>query len=107
MKGAQEGGVGGFFMGLGKGIGGAVFKPAAGEISPPHQKCPVKMLTSTGALNVPASALKGIYEEIQSARGLSERDQKFAAQIKQGEEEWEMCSVDERAAILGMWYDDV
>ncbi len=31
VKGAQEGGVGGFFMGLGKGIGGAVCKPAAGK----------------------------------------------------------------------------
>jgi hypothetical protein len=36
VKGAQEGGVGGFFMGLGKGIGGAVFKPAAGKISFPR-----------------------------------------------------------------------
>jgi hypothetical protein len=31
MKGAQEGGFMGGLMGFGKGLGGAVFKPAAGK----------------------------------------------------------------------------
>jgi len=31
MKGAQEGGLVGGLMGFGKGLGGAVFKPAAGK----------------------------------------------------------------------------
>jgi len=56
---------------------------------------------------VPASAFRGIYEEVQSARRSSEQDQTFKQQIAQGQEEWEMCSLDERAAILGMWYEDV
>jgi hypothetical protein len=34
MKGAEEGGFMGGLMGFGKGVGGAVFKPAAG--SHPH-----------------------------------------------------------------------
>lgn len=31
MNGAKTGGVGGFFAGLGKGLGGVVCKPAAGS----------------------------------------------------------------------------
>ena len=31
MKGAQEGGLMGGLVGFGKGVGGAVFKPAAGK----------------------------------------------------------------------------
>jgi hypothetical protein len=88
MKGARESGIGGFLTGLGKGIGGAIFKPAA------------------GAVGVPAYAFKGIYEEIQSARGLSPEDQLKAKQVAQGQKEWEMCTVDERADILGKWYYD-
>ena len=37
MKGAQEGGFMGGLIGFGKGIGGAVFKPAAGKSSPPSR----------------------------------------------------------------------
>jgi hypothetical protein len=33
MKGAEEGGFMGGLMGFGKGVGGAVFKPAAGSYS--------------------------------------------------------------------------
>lgn len=85
-KGAEEGGVGGFFMGLGKGIGGAVFKPVA------------------GAVGLPAYAFTGVYEEIANLAGGSEEDKARAERIKQGNEEWEMCTVEERQAILGMWY---
>lgn len=31
MNGAKKGGVGGFFAGMGKGLGGVVCKPAAGK----------------------------------------------------------------------------
>jgi hypothetical protein len=74
-------------MGLGKGIGGAICKPAA------------------GAVGVPAYAFKGIYEEVQSMRGMSTEDQLRTKQLKQGQDEWEMCTEDERASILGKWYE--
>ncbi|KAF4619053.1 hypothetical protein G7Y89_g14794 [Cudoniella acicularis] len=86
VKGAQEGGVGGFFKGFGKGIGGIVCKPAA------------------GAIGLPAYAFKGVYEEIQKARGVSGNEQLRADQVAKGREEWEACTEDERDAILGMWY---
>lgn len=87
VKGAQSGGVGGFFMGLGKGIGGAICKPAA------------------GAVGLPAYAFKGLYEEIQSKRGLSTEDSIRRELVKEGQEEWEICTVGERAEVLGRWYE--
>jgi hypothetical protein len=72
-------------MGLGKGIGGAVFKPVA------------------GAVGLPAYAFKGVYEEISTLVGGSDDDKARAERIKQGNEEWEMCTREERQAILGMW----
>ena len=36
MKGAQEGGFVGGLVGFGKGLGGAVFKPAAGNLHPSY-----------------------------------------------------------------------
>ncbi|CZR55239.1 uncharacterized protein PAC_05126 [Phialocephala subalpina] len=85
-KGAEEGGVLGFFGGLGKGIGGAVFKPVA------------------GAVGISAYAFKGVYEEVARLTGGSEEDKEKAALLKQGNEEWSMCTGEERKAILGMWY---
>lgn len=87
VKGAQEGGVGGFFTGLGKGIGGAIFKPAA------------------GAIGLPAYAFKGIYEEVQNARGLGTDALLKKKLLEKGQEEWECCSREEREAVLGRWFE--
>lgn len=85
-KGIEEGGIGGFFSGLGKGIGGAVFKPVA------------------GAVGLPAYAIRGVYEEVARLTGGSEEDKERAERLKQGNDEWSMCTGEERKAILGMWY---
>lgn len=86
MKGAEEGGFMGGLVGFGKGVGGAVFKPAA------------------GVFGVPGYAFKGIYEEVQAKRGLgAEKDVKkdlIEAQMVQGFKEWEATSEDERNLIL-------
>lgn len=84
--GISSNGVAGFFSGLGKGIGGAVFKPVA------------------GAVGLPAYAIKGVYEEVARLTGGSEEDKERAERLKQGNEEWSMCTGEERKAILGMWY---
>lgn len=45
-----------------------------------------------------------MYEELSTLVGGNQDDQARAERIKQGNEEWEMCTVEERRAILGMWY---
>jgi len=84
MKGAQEGGWMGGLAGFGKGVGGAVFKPAA------------------GAFGIPGYAFKGIYEEVQKTRAV-EREKVTSlieAQMVQGFKEWETISEEERNLIL-------
>jgi len=86
MKGAQEGGFMGGLVGFGKGVGGAVFKPAA------------------GVFGIPGYAFKGIYEEVQTSRGLEaekEKDRDISeAQMVQGFKEWEAASEEEKNLIL-------
>jgi acyl-CoA reductase-like NAD-dependent aldehyde dehydrogenase len=82
MKGAQEGGFMGGLMGFGKGVGGAVFKPAAGIVG------------------LAGYVSKGIYEEVQTSRGVDEHKDIAEAQMVQGFKEWEEASEEERRQIL-------
>ncbi|KAE9373935.1 hypothetical protein N431DRAFT_374616 [Stipitochalara longipes BDJ] len=82
MKGAQEGGFMGGLMGFGKGLGGAVFKPAAGVVG------------------LAGYVSKGIYEEVQTSRGPDEHKDVSEAQMVQGFKEWEQASEEERKQIL-------
>ncbi|KAN0098201.1 hypothetical protein V8E51_013864 [Hyaloscypha variabilis] len=82
MKGAQEGGFMGGLMGFGKGLGGAVFKPAAGVVG------------------LAGYVSKGIYEEVQISRGLDEHKDESEAQMVQGFKEWEQALEEDRRQIL-------
>ena len=101
MKGAQEGGWMGGLAGLGKGVGGAVFKPAAGKILT-AQTWEINWHDVSGAFGIPGYAFKGIYEEVQKTRGVTqEREASVAeAQMVQGFKEWETTSEEERNLIL-------
>ncbi|PMD53155.1 uncharacterized protein K444DRAFT_668700 [Hyaloscypha bicolor E] len=82
MKGAEESGFMGGLMGFGKGLGGAVFKPAAGIVG------------------LAGYVSKGIYEEVQTSRGIDEHKDVSEAQMVQGFKEWEEASEEERRYIL-------
>ncbi|EKD16047.1 CHIP6 protein [Drepanopeziza brunnea f. sp. 'multigermtubi' MB_m1] len=82
LTGAQKGGVGGFFAGLGKGIGGVVCKPVA------------------GAVGLPANLFKGVYTEVQNQQAVHRK----AAQLAQGQKEWEDANEDETSDIIEKWY---
>jgi len=83
MKGAQEGGFMGGLVGFGKGLGGAVFKPAA------------------GVFGIPGYAFKGIYEEVKQTQGpTGAQNDMIEAQMVQGFREWETASEEERNLIF-------
>jgi hypothetical protein len=101
MKGAQEGGWMGGLAGLGKGVGGAVLKPAAGKISTTQTR-EMNLHDVSGAFGIPGYAFKGIYEEVQKTRGVTQEKETSAAeaQMVQGFKEWETTSEEERNLIL-------
>ncbi|KAH6707834.1 hypothetical protein BKA61DRAFT_135073 [Leptodontidium sp. MPI-SDFR-AT-0119] len=82
MNGAKTGGVGGFFAGLGKGLGGVVCKPAA------------------GAVGLTAYTFKGVYEEVQNKR----EDHFKSTELARGKSESKACSEADRLNIIDRWY---
>lgn len=84
MKGAQEGGFMGGLVGFGKGLGGAVFKPAA------------------GVFGVPGNVFKGIYEEVQKTQEPDLENGTIEAQMVQGFKEWESTS-EEQQNLIFLW----
>ncbi len=98
IKGAQENGALGCVKGFGKGIAGVACKPAAGKIPNPLNR---RLLTrDSGALGLPGYAGRGLYEQVQKARKSKSKQSIREAQIKQGLQEWEATTEEERRRIL-------
>jgi hypothetical protein len=98
MKGAQEGGWMGGLVGLGKGVGGAVFKPAG-----KNKELILKysdLHYSAGLVGIPGYAFKGIYEEVRTTQTSATGKDVVEAQMVQGFKEWEAASDKERNLIL-------
>ena len=85
VLGAQREGTAGFLKGFGKGVGGLIFKPAA------------------GACGVPGYAFKGIYEEVRKLGSGSLAKTIAAARMAEGEQEWDHLTGDGRMAIVILW----
>ncbi|KAI1843632.1 hypothetical protein JX266_010265 [Neoarthrinium moseri] len=85
MRGAQKEGAMGFLKGIGKGIGGVVFKPAA------------------AAWSVPAYTMAGLHAEIRSLFAQSAENYIVASRISQGNESLKGASSEEREDIEVRW----
>ncbi|KAL2063107.1 hypothetical protein VTL71DRAFT_6179 [Oculimacula yallundae] len=82
ISGAKKGGLGGFFAGVGKGLGGVVCKPAA------------------GAVGLAAYPFKGIYEEVKNKRD----DHLRATLLADGKRESLQWGEEQRSTIVSRWY---
>lgn len=82
MNGAKKGGVGGFFAGMGKGLGGVVCKPAA------------------GAVGLTAYTFKGVYEGFQNKRD----EHLKSTLLADGKSESKKCSEEDRLVIIDRWF---
>ncbi|KAH7323560.1 hypothetical protein BKA65DRAFT_511028 [Rhexocercosporidium sp. MPI-PUGE-AT-0058] len=83
MNGAKNGGLGGFFAGVGKGLGGVVCKPAAGSVG------------------LAAYTFKGVYEEVQNKR----KDHFKSTEMARGKTESKACCEGDRMIIIERWYN--
>ena len=83
--GAKKEGAAGFFKGIGKGIGGVVFKPGA------------------AIWGIPGYTMKGIYREMAKLSGSSVQNYIIAARTAEGFAAWQKASEDERADIIEKW----
>ncbi|KAL1897370.1 hypothetical protein Sste5346_004106 [Sporothrix stenoceras] len=95
LKGAEEHGGKGLVKGFAKGIGGVVFKPAA------------------GAWSVPAYTMQGFQAEVQKltggvgiSHGASKKEmqaRRVAARTRQSEAEWKAVESGEKDTVLKQW----
>ena len=101
LEGAKKEGVAGLIKGFGKGIGGVVLKPGAGEYS---NNEPIDALTHEVAIwGLPGYTFKGIYKELQNHLGSSVQNYIVAARTAQGYDEWHNSSQEERLDVISRW----
>ncbi|PVH68558.1 glycosyltransferase family 1 protein [Cadophora sp. DSE1049] len=84
-KGAQKEGVTGFAKGIGKGIGGVVFKPGA------------------ALWGIPSYMMKGVHKEVQKLFGSNVQNYIVASRTSQGYEEWLQSSDEEKEDVIERW----
>ncbi|KAK8113120.1 Sterol 3-beta-glucosyltransferase [Apiospora sp. TS-2023a] len=85
LRGAEKEGAAGFVKGFAKGIGGVVFKPAA------------------GAWAIPAYAMAGLHAEIRSKFAQSAYNYIVASRISQGNLDYQNASHEERDDVEVRW----
>lgn len=101
MEGAKKEGVAGLIKGFGKGIGGVVLKPGAGEHFLYESSCtPTYRIAIWG---LPGYTFKGIYKELQKHLGSSVQNYIVAARTAQGYDEWHNSSQEERLDVVSRW----
>ncbi|KAH7377529.1 putative glucosyl/glucuronosyl transferase [Cadophora sp. MPI-SDFR-AT-0126] len=84
-KGAQKEGVTGFAKGIGRGIGGAFFKPGA------------------ALWGIPSYMMKGVHKEVQKMFGSNVQNYIVASRTAQGYEEWLQSSDEEKQDVIERW----
>ena len=87
--------------GFGKGIGGVVLKPGAGEFG---LRSPAVPFTDNPAIwGLPGYTFKGIYKELQNHLGSSVQNYIVAARTAQGYEDWHNSTREERLDVVSRW----
>lgn len=84
-KGAQREGAGGFFKGVGKGVGGFVTKPGAALFA------------------IPSYFMKGVDKEVKKLFGGNVQNYIIASRAAQGYEEWLQSSDAEKQKVIDRW----
>ena len=84
-KGAQKEGAGGFFKGVGKGMGGFFTKPCA------------------AAFGMPGVMMKGVQKEVHKLFGSNVQNYIIASRVAQGYEEWLQSSDAEKQDVIVQW----
>lgn len=102
FEGAKKEGVAGLIKGFGKGIGGVVLKPSAGE--QPVESFSKLLLTVYLAIwGLPGYTFKGIYKELQNHLGSSVQNYIVAARTAQGYEDLHNSNQQERLDVVSRW----
>lgn len=110
MRGAQKEGAAGLIKGVGKGIGGLIAKPAAGERSKKSVLLsPFQDVLTIGVLGfwgLPAYVMQGAYAELNKFLSRSVQNYIITSRVVQGERDLQNASEGEKADILYRWNHD-
>lgn len=101
-RGFQDGGAAGLAKGIGKGVGGLLIKPQAGEFSPLGRLVFI-LIPIPGIWGLLGYPLHGISRGIERSYGEDRRNYIVKSRIRQGLEEWESASQEERDEVLDKW----
>ncbi|KFY41168.1 hypothetical protein V494_03176 [Pseudogymnoascus sp. VKM F-4513 (FW-928)] len=85
MRGAEKEGAAGLIKGIGRGIGGLVFKPGA------------------AIWGLPGYTMMGLHKEVRKMFGASVQAYIISARTAQGYEQWRTSSKEEQQYIIGRW----
>jgi hypothetical protein len=96
----RDDGVSGLAKGIGKGVGGLLLKPQAGESV--HLNG-IPALTRLGLWGLFGYPLNGIYRGIERSYGEDRQGYVVKSRIRQGYQEWEAASPEARDAVLEKW----
>lgn len=104
MKGAEQQGTSGLVKGIGRGIGGLVLKPGAGEYHS-HVMTRINLLTAVRAAiwGLPGYTMMGIHKEVRRMHGSSVQNYIISARTAQGHEQWTHSTDEERLHIINNW----
>lgn len=102
LDGAKENGALGLVTGIGKGIGGLILKPGAGEYSL-HYGATGTLTEPLGLFALSAYPLQGISQEIRKAFGPHYERQVAYSRLAQGRGEMEAYSSEEQQGIILAW----
>jgi hypothetical protein len=101
LRGAEKEGAAGLLKGIGKGIGGLVLKPGAGQF---FLSCLDTLLTNKSAIwGIPGYAFMGVNKEIQKLFGSSVLNYMITARTTQGYEDAQSATPEERLDIIHRW----
>lgn len=102
LRGAEKEGAVGLVKGFGKGIGGLVLKPAAGE-SPLIEQESEEADMIQAVWSIPAYTMQGMHASIRNVFASSVENYIIASRILQGEDDIEYSTHEEQDDVLARW----
>lgn len=102
-KGAVKDGPIGLVKGFGKGVGGLIFKPAAGKILLLSSVLLLANYFVPGIFGIAAYPMQGVHAHVRSMFSSGVPDYIVASRIQQGEDDFKAASDHERQAVMGRW----
>lgn len=103
IRGAEKDGAGGLVKGIGKGIGGLIAKPAAGELIFLFSSWMSEANECLGIWGLPAYMMQGVHAEVNKYFTRSVQNYIVTSRVVQGQQDLKKATPEEIADIIYRW----